>query len=241
MRRLVVLILVAVLGLLVVADRAALLVAENQISSRVEKSQGLASHPDVSIKGFPFLTQVVRGRYKQVDVTIHNVTRNELTVDRVSVYAHGVSIPLGSVLTGSVKEVPVERAQAEVVLGYANLNSYLANRLGGALTVSRTGNQLTLTGTLPFPPHVSLAVTSRIDVSGDAITLSPAGLDAALARIPGGTAVQGLKGLVQQFFTVRLPISQLPFGIRLKSAEVTPEGVVIAASATGLTLRAPSS
>jgi hypothetical protein len=238
MRKLIVILLVSLFGLLLVADRVCLHIAQNQIANRVEKSQGLASHPDVSIKGIPFLTQVVRGRYKQVDVTIHDVTRIGLTVDRVSVYSFGVSIPLSDVLTGSVKEVPVERAEAEVLLGFANLNSYLGSRSGGALKVSRSGDKLTLTGTLPFPPSTSLSLTARIDVTGDAITLTPAALDAVLARIPGGSA---LKGLVQQFFTVRLPISQLPFGIRLKSAEVTPEGVVIAASATGLTLRAPSS
>lgn len=240
MRRVVIIILVAVVALLVVLDRVGLYVAKSQIASRVEKSQGLSSHPDVSIKGIPFLTQVVRGRYKQVDVTIHDVTRNGLTVDRVSVYAHGVSIPLGDVLTGSVKEVPVDRADAQVLLGFDNLNSYLATRLAGALKVSPTGDQLTLTGTLPFPPRISLSVKARITVSGDAITLAPAALDDALARISGGTLAESLKGLVQQFFTVRLPISQLPFGIRLKSAQVTPDGILIAASATGLTLRAPS-
>ncbi len=156
----------------------------------------------------------------------------------MSVYAHGVSIPLGNVLSGSVKEVPVERADARVLLGFANLNRYLSTRVDGVLTVSHTGNnKLTLTGTLPLPQRPTLSVTARIAVSGEAITLSPGALDDVLAGIPGSSAV---KGLVQRFFTARLPISQLPFGIRLQSAMVTDQGIAIAASATGLTLRAPS-
>jgi hypothetical protein len=230
--------LAVVVALLIALDRVGLYVAENQIASRVQKSQGLASDPDVSIKGIPFLTQVVRGRYKEVDVTVHNVTQNGLTVDRVRLFAHGVSIPLRQVLAGSVKEVPVERAEAQVLLGYANLNSYLQSQLGGVLTVTHNGDMLKLTGTLPFPPRVSVSVNARIEVAGDSITLKPAAVDDALAQIPGGGVV---RGLVEQFLTVRLPISQLPFGIRLQSATVTPDGVAIAASATGLTLRAPSS
>ena len=238
MRKALVISAVVLVALVVALDRIGLWVAESQIASRVQKSQGLDSHPDAKIKGFPFLNQVIRGRYSEVDVTVHNVTRNDLTVDRVSVYAHGVSIPLSNVLFGSVKEVPVERADAQVLLGFANLNRYLSTRADGVLKVAHTGdNKLTLTGTLPFPPRLSLSLTAQIAVSGDAITLSPAALNDVLARIPGSSAV---KGLVQRFFTVRLPISQLPFGIRLQSAKVTDQGIAIAASATGLTLRAPS-
>jgi hypothetical protein len=55
--------------------------------------------------------------------------------------------------------------------------------------------------------------------------------------IPGG---QVARGVAEQFFTVKLPISQLPFGISLKKASVVNDAVVISASATGLTFRNPS-
>ena len=91
----------------------------------MQKSQELSAHPQVSIKGFPFLTQVLGGRYHEVDVSVRNVTRNNLTVDRLSVRAHGVSVPLSKVMSGSVSEVPVDRADAVVTLGYAHLNAYI--------------------------------------------------------------------------------------------------------------------
>ncbi len=59
------------------------------------------------------------GRYHEVDVTVRDITRNGLTVDQVNVQAHGVSVPLGKVMSGSVREVPVDRADAVVTLGYA--------------------------------------------------------------------------------------------------------------------------
>lgn len=236
MRKAVIFLLVVVVILLAL-DRAGVRVADSQIASRVQKSQGLDSNPEASIKGFPFLTQVLRGRYGEVDVAVKDVTRNGLTVDRVSVHAHGVSVPLGQLVSGSVREVPVDHAEGQVTLGFGHLNSYINARLGKVLRVSAHGDKLQLTGTLPFPPRVSLSADANIDVAGNSITLRPAALDAVLAKVPGA---QLARGLIEQFLTVALPISQLPFGIRLRRAVVTSDAVVIAASATGLTLRAPS-
>jgi hypothetical protein len=211
--------------LLIAADRIALLVADSQIADRVQKSQELSAHPQVSIKGFPFLTQVLGGRYHEVDVSVRNIT-------------HGVSVPLSKVVSGSVSEVPVDRADAVVTLGYPHLNAYIASQLGQVLKVSDDNGNLRLTGTLPFPPRISLSAQAQIQVSGSAITLRPVAVASILAKIPGNRIATGL---VEQFLTVRLPISQLPFGIQLQHATVTPGGLVIAASATGLTIRAPSS
>lgn len=224
--------------LLVAADRIALLVAESQIADRVQKSQQLSAHPQVSIKGFPFLTQVLGGRYHELDVSVRNVTRGGLTVDKLSVRAHGVSVPFSKVLAGSVSEVPVDRAEAVVTLGYARVNAYIAEQLGEVLKVSADNGNLKLTGTLPVPPRISLSARAAIDVSGSAITLRPVAVASILAKIPGAGVTAGQ---VEQFLTLRLPISQLPFGIQLQRATVTATGLVIAASASGLTIRAPSS
>jgi hypothetical protein len=228
---------VILVALLIAADRISLVVAEAQIADRVQKSQDLAHRPNVAIKGFPFLTQVLGGRYHEVDVSVRDVTRNDLTVGKLSVKAHGVSVPLSKVVSGGVSEVPVDRAEAVVSLGYDELNSYIASQLGEVLKVSGNGGKLRLTGTLPVPPRISLSADATIDVTPSAITLRPAALSSVLADIAGSGVAAST---VQKFLTVRLPISQLPFGIQLKRATVTPDAVVIAASATGLTIRAPS-
>jgi hypothetical protein len=228
-----------VLVLLVALDRIGVVVAEDQIASRVQSSQGLAHKPSVSISGFPFLTQVIGGRYDRLDVTVHDFSQQGLTVDTLTVHAHGVRVPLGKVLSGSVKEVPVDRTEARVTITYPELNDYLRTRLEGqVITVAgRDDGTLTLTGTLPFPPSISLTVGAKVQVGGSSITLIPDGLDATLAQIPGGAAA---RSSILEFFTVRLPIAQLPFGIALQKATVTASGVVIDASAAGLTLRNPS-
>ncbi|MEU7378819.1 MULTISPECIES: DUF2993 domain-containing protein [unclassified Streptomyces] len=67
----VLLVVVVVLGVLfVVVDRVAVHFAEGQAADRLRTTENLASTPDVSIEGFPFLTQVAGGEFKDVRVGI---------------------------------------------------------------------------------------------------------------------------------------------------------------------------
>lgn len=62
---------VVILGILfVVVDRVAVYFAEDEAASKVKTTENLASTPDVSIKGFPFLTQVASGELDDVELNI---------------------------------------------------------------------------------------------------------------------------------------------------------------------------
>lgn len=65
----ILLILVVVLGgLFVLADRLAVHFAEGEAADKLKTTEGLAATPDVSIKGFPFLTQLAGGSLDDVEV-----------------------------------------------------------------------------------------------------------------------------------------------------------------------------
>ncbi|NEA68019.1 DUF2993 domain-containing protein [Streptomyces sp. SID12488] len=72
MRALRILLIVAVIlgGLFVIADRVAVGFAEDEVADRLRTNEGLAATPDVSINGFPFLTQVAGGELDDVKVGI---------------------------------------------------------------------------------------------------------------------------------------------------------------------------
>ncbi|CAL9477275.1 hypothetical protein SUDANB60_02942 [Streptomyces sp. enrichment culture] len=72
MRALRILLVVAVVlgGIFVIVDRVAVHFAEGEAADRVRASEGLASTPDVDIRGFPFLTQVLGGSFDEVRVGI---------------------------------------------------------------------------------------------------------------------------------------------------------------------------
>lgn len=58
--------LMALLVVLLIVDRAALVITEHRLASRIQTAENLQSRPRLSIHGVPFLTQVVRGRYSSV-------------------------------------------------------------------------------------------------------------------------------------------------------------------------------
>lgn len=72
MRALRILLIVVVIlgGLFVIADRVAVHYAEGEAADKLKTTENLARTPDVSIKGFPFLTQVVGGSLDDVEVGI---------------------------------------------------------------------------------------------------------------------------------------------------------------------------
>jgi hypothetical protein len=74
MRALRILLIVVVIlgGLFVIADRVALHFAQNEVADKLKATENLAETPDVSIKGFPFLTQVASGELDDVTIGIKN-------------------------------------------------------------------------------------------------------------------------------------------------------------------------
>jgi hypothetical protein len=201
-----------IVALLVVADRVAVHAADSLVAKRIQQEQGLSSRPDVSIGGFPFLTQAISGRYDEVTVTLHDVRRGPVPVQTLSAKLVGVHVPLSAVFSRSLHDVPVDRASATVLISYAAIDTYLGPR---HIRASHgPGTEVHLTGSATVAGRtVSAAGNARLSVDGD---------DVVMTGVPG--------------LDVTIPLTGLPFQIRLLSAKATSAGVVVAASAQGLVL-----
>ena len=214
MRRLVIAVLV-ILGLLVVADRVALAAAEHVVAGRIQTDQGLSERPDVTIHGFPFLTQALAGKYDRVTVHVKGLSNRTVPVAKLTVDLNGVHVPLGAVTSGHLSRVPVDRATATILLSYDDVNAYLGNHLH----VSQGDNgEVKVTGSVTVAwQTVSASASGRIDVRGNDLVVAVG---------------QGLD------FTI--PLSGLPFRIGLVGAKATKTGIEVSATAAGLVLH-PSS
>ena len=93
MRKFLILLLILVI-LLVAADRISVYVAQRKVASRLAGAYNLSTPPSVTIQGFPFLTQVVAGRYDQVDVTLSSVTAGGVEMRDLRARFTGVHAPL---------------------------------------------------------------------------------------------------------------------------------------------------
>jgi len=162
-RRIALLMIVGIVALLVVGDRVAAHYAENKVAAGIQDAEHLPSTPDVTIHGIPFLTQLVNGRYHNVEVVVHGFRGAGVTVDVVDAHLRGVLLPFSDVIHGDVNGVPVDRVDGAAVVSYAELTRVV----GHGVTYAYAGNgriKASLGG-------VSAEV--RVSVNGRDLVLSP--------------------------------------------------------------------
>jgi hypothetical protein len=237
MRRLITVLVVLVL-LAILVDRAAWWFAQRAIAEQVQKTADLQERPDVSVRGFPFLTQALRGRYKQIDADLRNpAVDGGLKIDELDIRFRGVRVSTGDVINGRVNSVPVNSANAVATVSFPTLNAAakenLAGNRGASVKFAPGGGDdlLAVTGNYRASGvNVPLAAKAKLVAEdGDLVVkVTPSTLDA----IPREARSQ-VKRLLNK--ASRLP--DLPFGFQAKSVTVEPTGLSVQATSRTLDLR----
>ena len=229
MRRLLIA-LVVLLGLLVAADRIGAVVAERVMASQIRDQLELQETPDVGIRGVPFLTQAVRGRYSDVRVTLPDVDSGRLQDMVVDARLQGVRVPLGDVLDRQVEEVPVDRITGNVTVGYDQLAR--ASGISG-LRIARDGDAVTLSGSVEvLGRQVEASATGRVEVNGDDLVISADRAEVAGVEVPDVALDAAARLLSFQVSPSRLPLS-----LRITGVEVTDTGLQVSAVSDDAVLR----
>src|SRR5215469_3343804 len=141
------LIALAVLVVLFVAiDRIGLVLAEDQVSSRIATAYNLPTDPGVSISGFPFLTQVVTGNYQQIDVTADQIQANGVTLHDLNVHLTGVHATISQLLGSGSDTVTADRAAGSALVDYATVQQ----RLPHGVQIAPDGKDLKVSGTVSY-------------------------------------------------------------------------------------------
>lgn len=216
---------VLVLAALVAADRLTAFLATRSLAKRVQSAQQLAARPGAAIRGFPFLTQVLTGRYREVDLaTRAPVIEQGVRISAASVRLRGVSVGLSDMLHGAVADVPVRSGRGTALLTYGDLNRLAQQNAGGAgadVTLASAGpGRVRVTG--PF----GLSITTAASVVDGQLRLSP---DAGqLSALPAPVRDQ-----VSSLLAGPLPLPRLPFNVRVRSGTFTQQGLKIDADADG--------
>ena len=220
MKKVVVIALVVLgvlLGLGVVADRAAASVAENQISSQVAQRLPGATSVSTSIHGVPLLTQLAKGSLDSVSVSMRGVpTDGGLTLD-------SVVVDLTSVSTSAPRTASSVHAVADVT------SQALSAKLGDGWDVATDGSALVVSSTssLPVQAHVTPTVEAgKLGFHLDSVSLF--GLTVEGDRIPSS--------LTDRVTALAGGLGELPWGLTAQSVTVTPAGVQVVAGGTDVAL-----
>jgi hypothetical protein len=222
-------VLLLLVGLAVLADRVALGIAEDRVATQLVEKGGLQGSPEVEIAGFPFLTQAVGGRYDDVRISLTAEQLGQPEGTRADIALHGVEVPLSSVLSGSVAEVPVERIDGTATLSYA----LISDQIGSDTELSREGDGVRIVRTVEI-----LGQSLRLTAAGQ-VTLDGSDLvvDVEEASGAGIDVPDWLLERATDLLDIRYTVPALPFGLQLTDVTPTEDGVEIRVEAEDAVLR----
>jgi hypothetical protein len=219
-----VVVLVLLLGLAIAADRVAVGIAEERVAEELAAQGGLQGTPEVDITGFPFLTQAVAGRYDDVRIALSAGQLGQPEGTRADVALHGVRVPLASVLSGAVQQVPIDRVDGTATLSY----DLLAAQLGGDTTLRREGDGLRITKTVELLGQaIPLTAAGTVSLDGNDLVVDVENATGAGVDVP-----RMLVDRVADLLDLRYAVPGLPFGLRLTGVTPADDGVVVRLEAT---------
>ncbi|MHA3702809.1 LmeA family phospholipid-binding protein [Jatrophihabitans sp. YIM 134969] len=219
---------------LVVGDRLAHSYAEDAVAEQLGGQAPFTSAPRVTLDGFPFLTQAVRGDYEHVTVDGSGLTLGDLHGVTFHADLRGVHVPLSDVLGGTVRSVPVDTADGRVVIPYAEF----ARQTGiDGLTITEDAGTLTVTA----PVRVEVAFFDKtFDVVARGTIAASGGNDLVLSVDQIKVAGVSLPGFAVDFIedqlNARVKLPALPYGLRLQSVSPRSDGLHVAVSGRDLTI-----
>jgi hypothetical protein len=219
------------LGLAVVAaDRVSVLLAERAVASQLADT-GVSSAA-VEIRGVPFLTQAVRGRYDEVFVEATDVPAGEVTLAQLDATLLGVHVPLSDALSGNVSAVPVDGVRATIVVPYTELDR---RAKAAEVSVEPMGDRLDITGTVDVLGRTLTASTeSTVELAGGEIIVTAETLDVG-SGVVNAVLTKALRGI----FDFRVSLEQLPYDMVPSGLDVTERGIVLDAFASDTVLTRP--
>ncbi|MEV1285875.1 DUF2993 domain-containing protein [Micromonospora sp. NPDC049679] len=233
--------LVVLGGLLVVADRVAANFAErkvaDQVRQEVAKQQLQSSPPQVTVGGFPFLTQVVDGRYESIGIVLRDlhgeVSGNSVRLPRLDVDARDVTASLDTLRSGQ-GDVTARNVDGKATISYDSVAELIEQpgvKLGeknGKLTVTAPlqilGQQFTVNGTADLTVKDGRVQVRFSDLAAD-----------GLPQVP---AAQALVSAYAQQISIAVPLPKLPFRLDLREVRATPDGLSVTATAKDVPINA---
>ncbi|MFC7547272.1 DUF2993 domain-containing protein [Plantactinospora sp. GCM10030261] len=232
--------LVVLGGALVVADRLAAGFAEraiaDQVRQEVAKQDASASVQDVSVGGFPFLTQVLNGRYESISIDLANVSGavngTDYALPSVDIDARNVNAPLDTLRSGT-GDVVAESVTGTGTLSYETVTK-LINRPG--LQLAEQDGQLAVTAPVNLLGQ-DFTVRGTADLSVDKGQVAVRFKDLSADELPAIPLAQAALNTYANQISINIPLPKLPFQLTVREVRAQADGLVVTADAANVPLR----
>ena len=214
----VVLALIVLLVLFVVLDRVAVAYAENQAAQQMQ-SQGFPAKPDVTIKGFPFLTQVIAHNIHEITITSDKIKAGPVTITNLDADITDVK------LNGAFTAGTIGHLDGKALIPFSGLTNALGGALGGA--GGGLGDLLGSGVTIKSAGHNTIKASFDLTIVSGSATLK-------VTREPGNKihihllSSHGLPSeITDQLKDLTVPIPALPLGMKIQRIQVNGAGISI--------------
>jgi DUF2993 family protein len=220
--------LVVLIALLVGLDFGGRAFAESEAATQLQK-HGFPTKPNVSIGGFPFLTQAISKHFDQITISASNIPAGPLTITSLHVVANDVRINSYTSFTGG----STGALNGTIFISLGSLGGALSNfgpiasfvTGGQGLKVTTVGANEVKGSLMVGGGLLSWSATWKVTSDG------PNQIDLHLISSSG--LPSGLLGPAKD---VKLPLSSLPAGLTLTGGlSSSGTGITAHVSATSLT------
>lgn len=204
---------IVVLILLVIGDRVALAVAENDMADQFV-SNGLPVKPSVTIEGFPFLTQLAARDFRKVDISASNIPAGPVTITSATGTLNGLHF------NSSFNSATVDHMTVTIFVSFSALAG--AGGLGGAAGV-------TITPAGPNLLKITAGIGGVLSDTEEARVTQTGPQQISVQAVNNGGA---LDGILSQFgsFTFHLP-KGVPASLRITGVSLNSQGLTATAAA----------
>jgi hypothetical protein len=213
--RTVTIVVVAVLVVLVGLDFGGRAVAENIMASQI-KDQGFPKKPNVSIQGFPFLTQVISRDFSDINISSTDIQEGPLEIASVNATMRGTHV------STNFQSGTIDHINGTIDVTFTALANAMNSQAGG-LTSILGGAGLTLTQAGPNEVKASFDL---VVFSGAAVwrvtRTGPKNINVHLVSTSGDLP----QNLLSSIGDINIPLPSLPVGMSIQSISVTPNGLV---------------
>jgi len=238
--------LACLVGLAVVVDFSAAAYTEYRVSRALRDGADLSADPEVTVQGFPFLTQAYDGKYRVVDIRARGLRADIVGEIMIEVTLRGVRLPLSSVFDGNVSKVPVDRIDGRMTIEATELGQLFgipdltvsaapADKSDG--TGGSGGSGMTTAGAIVLSGKVPLglvkkevSVQAELRLDGQRVQVVASNLYVRPGEKPDLSIAEVDRPAILAQFTKTIDTNQLPFGMLPTKASAQGSRIVIEAT-----------
>lgn len=195
--------------------------AEALLARNIQDATGVNERPLVTVRGFAFVPQVIRGSYSRVDVSIIGIRNGPLRIDRIDSELRDVRVPFHDVLVQNVRRVGIGSSSETVSLRYSDINSYFETT-GRPLRLGPAANGETrVTGEVDaLSTRVKVDALVSFSVADKTLKINPREINTGASGLSKATRL-----LLGQRLSLAVPLGTLPFGQDLIEAKPYEDGI----------------